>query len=324
MDFEKRARAKSAVPRLESASIAKHRQKTAGRSPLEDALSAYEKADLAVNGRKHSANSNPDISDNLRDQNQDPAEAQWTQVEPNKAWSAPQRGRKSSARTQQRPKSMHSGRQSERSSDTRQTASAHSPGRHRHSNPQGGFSRPRQTQATKHDSLQSLCLIPRSNKGVQDTVSHGTEEASKSTFTRFNSWSAGNRAQSAKGGRVSSSRGSDSQRSRPQSSVSQVSHASHRSRCDIPQAFQMHPSNDRTIRGPHSQIQAVLGDPPCPRPVQPKVLHTAAWFHESGRYPKTPSDVYPPRRHQKRPVSVPSFVSSNRFSILDSMPDDDS
>ncbi|XP_033647263.1 uncharacterized protein LOC117306832 [Asterias rubens] len=316
MDFEKQARAKSAVPRLERASRGKQRLKTAGRSPVEDGLSTNAKA----NGWKQSANSNPD---NQRDRNQNPAEAQWTPSldrtqEASKAWSTPRRG----GRTQQRPKSMHGGRPSERSTDTRQTASAHTAGRHRH--PQSGYSRPQQTQATKHDSLQSLCLIPRSNKDVQDTVSNGTEQTLKSTLTRFNSWSAGNRSQSAKGGRVSSSRGSDIQRSRPQSSVSQVSHVSHRSRCDIPQAFQMHPSNDRTIRGPHSQIQAVLGDPPCPRPVQPKVLHTAAWFHESGRYPKTPSDVYPPRRHQKRPMSVPSFATDNRFSILDSMQDDDS
>lgn len=95
---------------------------------------------------------------------------------------------------------------------------------------------------------------------------------------------------------------------KPHLTMSQVSYASHHSSCEIPQAFDLHPSNSRTVQGPHSDIRDLLGDPPCPRPVPPKEIHTATWYHAPGRYPKDLNDVYPPRRHQRR--SNQSFLPS--------------
>lgn len=88
---------------------------------------------------------------------------------------------------------------------------------------------------------------------------------------------------------------------KPHLTMSQVSYASHHSSCDIPQAFDLHPSNVTTVQGPHSDIKDLMGEPPCPRPVAPKGVHTATWYHEPGRYSKDFSDTYPRRRHQRRP-----------------------
>ena len=84
-------------------------------------------------------------------------------------------------------------------------------------------------------------------------------------------------------------------------SESQVSHAVHFGQCNIPGEFELHPSNTKVVHGPHSQVHHLLGDPPCPRDLEAKLIHKAAWYHEPNRYPKNAYDEYPPRRHQVRP-----------------------
>ncbi|XP_033120018.1 putative tetratricopeptide repeat protein 41 [Anneissia japonica] len=93
---------------------------------------------------------------------------------------------------------------------------------------------------------------------------------------------------------------SDETKGRPYSSVSQISHVSHWSRCNISSKFSIDTSNAMTIQGPHSQVEALLGDPPCPRDITPEPKYKASWYHVPGRYSKHALD-YPPKRYQSRP-----------------------
>lgn len=130
--------------------------------------------------------------------------------------------------------------------------------------------------------------------------------ATCSASTRISGHSQWTESRPATGfsGRRSASRGSQYR------SDSRISFASHDSRCDMPlNQFAMHPSNAKAIRSPHSEVRHLLGDPPCPRDLEVKVVHKAAWYHEPNRYPKNAYDEYPPRRHQVRP--------GNRFSWAD-------
>lgn len=74
---------------------------------------------------------------------------------------------------------------------------------------------------------------------------------------------------------------------------------SHMSRCRVPGAHDIHPSNARSLHGPHSDISSLLGSPPCPREsVVTATHHRSAFYHVPGRYP-TGIQRYPPRRSQK-------------------------
>ncbi|XP_038054126.1 tetratricopeptide repeat protein 41-like isoform X2 [Patiria miniata] len=344
MGFEKRARAKSAVLSEERKGREQRQRKAVGngsvRNPDATNISGNEQvtegSDSGEISLKARSNSVPSIPDSISTQNHASGPlftGKGFRQEANRATGHVAERDMGSARTTnrtRRPRSMHGTYKADQSKPGGRAASTRSPVR---TYPTEILTHPTRTQQSqRQDNLQSLCLIPRADAHGGNTAPHPVESSSRDAFKRFSTWSSGthnsSRPQSSQSpgpGSTSSGRGQDTRHGpRPFSSTSQVSHTSHRSRCDIPSAFQMHPSNDRTIRGPHSQIQAVLGDPPCPRPVQPKVLHTSAWWHEPGRYPKKPDDIYPPRRHQKRPVSsVPAVESSNRFSVLESMGDND-
>ncbi|KAK7485121.1 hypothetical protein BaRGS_00023661 [Batillaria attramentaria] len=74
---------------------------------------------------------------------------------------------------------------------------------------------------------------------------------------------------------------------------------SHVSRCRVPGPHDIHPSNARSLQGPHSDISSLLGPPPAPRDnVATHLHHRSAFYHVPGRYP-TNLQKYPPRRCQK-------------------------
>ncbi|XP_022099088.1 uncharacterized protein LOC110983816 isoform X2 [Acanthaster planci] len=344
MGFEKQARAKSAQQGVERSDSKAQQTKTDRRrtsshvdlpsTPKQEESKSHDSG--GVNSKARS-NSVPNIRDGATPLNRDsapPLAGKGFCTEPEQAakYNGKDKGVRSGqgAGKSQRPRSVHGTFRSGQRKPGRKAASANSPVRAHHTEIMNNSARTQQRE--RQGDLQSLCLIPRQNaRGDTTAPLQGVDSApnSKDAFKRFSTWSAGTydswpRSTQSRGQGASSAgeRGTSPGR-RPYSSSSQVSHTSHRSRCDVPSALQMHPSNDRTIRGPHSQIQAILGEPSCPRPVQPKVLHTSAWWHEPGGYPRKPNDIYPPRRHQKRPASRPPLESSNRFSVLASMADND-
>nr|KAG5698167.1 hypothetical protein BaRGS_030530 [Batillaria attramentaria] len=61
---------------------------------------------------------------------------------------------------------------------------------------------------------------------------------------------------------------------------------SHVSRCRVPGPHDIHPSNARSLQGPHSDISSLLGPPPAPRDnVATHLHHRSAFYHVPGRYP---------------------------------------
>ncbi|XP_071960827.1 putative tetratricopeptide repeat protein 41 [Antedon mediterranea] len=101
---------------------------------------------------------------------------------------------------------------------------------------------------------------------------------------------------------------------RPFSSMSQVSHVSHWSKCNISSKFSIDVSNAMSVQGPHSNLDSLLGDPPCPRDVYRKPKYNSSWYHVPGRYPKHALD-YPTKRQQSRPNKNSYLASiSNKSS----------
>nr|XP_006820707.1 PREDICTED: uncharacterized protein LOC100366770 [Saccoglossus kowalevskii] len=91
----------------------------------------------------------------------------------------------------------------------------------------------------------------------------------------------------------------------------------HRVKCTIPGKFTIDSSNAKNvIHGPHIQIQSLLGEPPCPRPLT-GLVHTSSWYHVPGRYSR-PGQYYPPKRHQMRPNNnyQQSSKKKNREEII--------
>lgn len=68
--------------------------------------------------------------------------------------------------------------------------------------------------------------------------------------------------------------------------LSSISGASHFSRCCVPGPHDIHPSNVRTLHGPHSHLQSLLGPPSCQHEQGISTpLYRSAWYHVPGRYP---------------------------------------
>ncbi|XP_070559768.1 tetratricopeptide repeat protein 41-like [Ptychodera flava] len=99
--------------------------------------------------------------------------------------------------------------------------------------------------------------------------------------------------------------GAWSSSSRPISAMDEDS--VHRSKCKIPGKFAWDPLNARNVHGPHSTIDTLLGDPPCPRP-KSGLVHSAGWYHVPGRY-STNDQPYPSKRSQIRPFKrLPTYM----------------
>lgn len=108
---------------------------------------------------------------------------------------------------------------------------------------------------------------------------------------------------------------SASVRSHPWSGRSNFTTASsvasgHNSRCSIPGRHEINKSNTRSIAGPHSDLNSLLGDAPCPRPPSGNIHHKSAWYHVPGRY-STPKHFYPKKRMQKteNAKDIESFIT---------------
>ncbi|ESO83634.1 hypothetical protein LOTGIDRAFT_169106 [Lottia gigantea] len=82
----------------------------------------------------------------------------------------------------------------------------------------------------------------------------------------------------------------------------------HAARCQTPGPHAISLSTTRSIAGPNSSINSLLGPPEAPRDVHQQIHHKMAWYHVPGRY-STNASPFPPKRSQHRPGS--NFAVAN-------------